>query len=269
MKRIARGRQCSGPGIFAALLVAFLASLGRAAEVMPPPPRDHFNDYAGIVSRDIATQLNQELTQFERDTSNQIVVAIFPKLESPSSIEDYTVRVFQSWGVGQKDRKNGAVLFIFRDDRKMRIVTGYGLEGALPDALAKQIIENEITPLFRAGDFTGGIAAGTRAMIAAVKGEYRGTGQTVADRDRRGTDGTPFGILLPFGIGLLIMFTFLRRIFGRRNDIYGRDGRRSVWVNNSPWWGGSGGGGGSGGSSGGSFSGGGGSSGGGGAGGSW
>ncbi|MEO6244920.1 MAG: TPM domain-containing protein [Opitutaceae bacterium] len=264
MKRIVPALGCRGLGVFAALLLALVASLGRAAETMPPPPRDHFNDYAGIVSRDIATQLNQELTQFERDTSNQIVVAIFPKLESSSSIEDYTVRVFQAWGVGQKDRKNGAVLFVFRDDRKLRIVTGYGLEGALPDALAKQIIENEITPLFRAGDFSGGIAAGTHAIIAAVKGEYRGTGATVADRSR-GTGGTPFGSLLPFGIGLLILFSFIRRLFGRRNVVYGRYGRRGVWVNNTPWWGG----GGSGGSSGGSFSGGGGSSGGGGAGGSW
>jgi uncharacterized protein len=261
-------------------LLAFLCGTLHAAEVIPPAPRDHFNDQAGIVARATAEQLNAELTQFERDTSNQIVVAIFPKMQSDSSIEDYTVRVFQAWGVGRKGTNNGAVLFIFRDDRKVRIVTGYGLEGAIPDATAKRIIENEITPRFRNGDFTGGVAAGTRALMAAARGEYRGTGRTVADGRSPvlGSRGLPFGAIIPFFVFLMILLSILRRIFGRRNVMYGGRGRRNVWVNNSPWWWGGGGGGGFGGGGGsswgsggggGSFSGGGGSTGGGGAGGSW
>ena len=248
-----------------ALIGVLLLSFARAAEVIPPAPRDHFNDYAGIVRADTARQLNTELTQFERDTSNQIVVAIFPHMESPSSIEDYTVRVFQAWKVGSKDRNNGAVLFIFSQDRKLRVVTGYGLEGALPDALCKQIIENEITPRFRNGDLNGGVAAGTRALIAAAKGEYRGTGRTVAERGRGGSPA--------FGLGsfflLLIVGLILRALF-RRNTVYGRRGRSSPWIIGGLGGGSSGGwGGGSSGGGGGSFSGGGGSSGGGGAGGSW
>jgi uncharacterized protein len=247
----------------------FSISLARAAEVIPPAPRDHFNDYAGIVERGTATQLNTELTQFERDTSNQIVVAIFPKMQSDSSIEDYTVRVFQAWKVGQKDRSNGAVLFIFSQDRKLRIVTGYGLEGALPDALCKRIIEEEITPRFRVGDFSGGAAAGTRALMAAAKGEYRGTGRTVADQ-RRGSASSGVTPFLPFIIFFIVIALITRS--RRRNTVLGR---RGTWVDHTPWWGGgggwSGGGGGgwSGGGGGGSFSGGGGSTGGGGAGGSW
>jgi uncharacterized protein len=244
--------------------------VAHAAEVMPPAPRDHFNDYAGIVAPATTTQLNRELEQFERDTSNQIVVAIFPHMQSGSSIEDYTVRVFQAWRVGQKQQNNGAVLFIFSQDRKLRIVTGYGLEGALPDALCKRIIEEEITPRFRNGDFTGGAAAGTRAMMAAVRGEYRGTGRTAADQSsaRDGSSGFPL-----FAVVLVVIFLFVVSRFRRRNTVFGR---RGTWVDHTPWWGGggggwSGGGGGgwSSGGSGGSFSGGGGSTGGGGAGGSW
>src|SRR5206468_709072 len=118
-----------------------IACAGRlfSAEVIPPPPRDHFNDYAGIVATPVARQLEAELTQFERDTSNQVLVAIYPRMQTDSSIEDYTVRVAQSWKVGTQEKKNGAVLFIFSQDRKLFIQVGYGLEGALPDARCKQI----------------------------------------------------------------------------------------------------------------------------------
>jgi uncharacterized protein len=257
--------------LLAPLVCVWFATFARAAEVIPPAPRDHFNDYAGIVAPSTATQLNNELAQFERDTSNQIVVVIYPHMQSASSIEDYTVRVFQAWGVGQKGRSNGAVLFIFSQDRKVRIVTGYGLEGALPDALCKRIIEDEITPRFRAGDFTGGVAAGTRAMMAAARGEYRGTGQTVAEQS--GRSGASSGLPLQWIIAIVFFIVMLAigRRRARGNTVYSR---RGVWTT-GPWWGGggggwSGGGGGwSGGGGGGSFSGGGGSTGGGGAGGSW
>ncbi|HTO03276.1 MAG TPA: TPM domain-containing protein [Opitutus sp.] len=237
------------------------------AEVIPPAPKDHFNDYAGMVSPEVARQLNSELTQFERDTSNQIVVAIYRKMESDSSIEDYTVRVAQAWGVGQQDRKNGAVLFVFQADRAIYIQVGYGLEGVLPDIRAKQIIENEIIPRFRAGDFQGGVVEGTRAMLAAVRGEYQGTGQTV--RDRQGQGGGMRGWMI-IAIFLVII---LQSIFGRRRGtVYSRRGRRGMWMfpgGGSSWGGGSWGGGSGRSGGGGSFSGGGGSFGGGGAGGRW
>ena len=249
--------------IFHLLLAALLGGAAHAAEVLPPAPRDHFNDYAGIIAPGRARALDAELTQFERDTSNQILVAIFPRLPSDASIEDYTVRLFQAWGVGQKDRKNGAVLFIFSQDRKIRIVTGYGLEGVLPDALCKQIIENEIAPRFRNGDFTGGAEAAVHAMLAATRGEYRGTRRTAADRPS-GPDDLGLGGFALIFLGIVVL-SLLRAAF-RRNVVYGRSGRRSIWINSGSSGGWSGGGGGD---SGGSFSGGGGSTGGGGAGGSW
>jgi uncharacterized protein len=105
-------------GVFMALVAARSAA---AAEVIPPRPAQYFNDYAHLVSPAVATELNRQLEQFERDTSSQILVAVYPKMESDSSIEDYAVRVAQSWGVGQKGKDNGAVLFVFIQDHKMCI----------------------------------------------------------------------------------------------------------------------------------------------------
>jgi uncharacterized protein len=247
----------------------------RGAETLLPSPPNHFNDFAGAVPPATAQELDRELAQFERDTSNQIVVAIYPHQQSSAPIEDYAVRLFQAWGVGQKGRNNGALLLMFTQDHKMWITTGYGLEGAMPDALCKRIIEDEIAPRLRAGDFGGGLSAGVHAMIGATRGEYKGTGRTVHDSQSNGS--APFVALLPFivfGVFLLLMIFGRNRQRGR--SVYGRSGRTII---TPPFWGGWGGGSGSGGWSGGSsggfggggggFSGGGGSTGGGGAGGSW
>lgn len=244
-------------------MLALVSSFASAAEIIPPRPPNHFNDFASTVRPETATQLNRELAQFERDTSNQIVVAIYPRMQSGSSVEDYAVRVAQSWGVGQKDRKNGAVLFVFQQTRDIWIATGYGLEGPLPDALCKQIIENEIIPRFRAGDFDGGLSAGVRAIMAAVRGEYRGTGRTAADAQSNSVGATGSGLLFTI-IFVFIILSLLRRQ-SRRGTVYGPRGRRGMWVGPGPFIGGGGGGS----SGGGTFSGGGGSFGGGGAGGRW
>lgn len=246
-----------------------------AAEVIPPAPPYYFNDYAHVVSSQTASQLNQSLEAFERSTSDQILVAVYPKMQSDSSIEDYTVRVARTWRVGQKARNNGAVLFVFIQDHKMFLQVGYGLEGVLPDALAKRIIDEQITPRFRAGDFDGGLSAGVQAIMAAVKGEYRGTGLTVYESRRRTTISWPALILIIFFLGLFF-FGFIAPFFiaifrGTRHGWYYSSGGWGGW--SSGGWGGGGGfsGGGGGGFSGGGggFSGGGGSFGGGGAGGSW
>jgi uncharacterized protein len=239
-----------------------LCSLGlRAAEVIPPAPANHFNDYAGVVPAATAQSLDDELTQFERATSNQILVAIYPHLQSDSSIEDYTVRVAQSWRVGQKDKKNGTVLFIFIQEHKLYIQVGYGLEAVLPDALCKQIIENEITPRFRFGDYAGGVTAGVHAILAATRGEYKGTGRSATDQ-RSNSGSLPLPVVILIFV-IFIIFSIIRR---RSSAVYGRGGRFITYGGGFFGGGGSFGGGGGGG---GSFSGGGGSFGGGGAGGSW
>jgi len=251
--------------IFCCALLGFTASAGSAEEKIPPKPTQYFNDYAQLVSTEKARALNQRLEQFERDTSNQLVVAVFPRMESSSSVEDFTVRIAQSWGVGRKGSNNGAVLFLFMAEHKVYIQVGYGLEGALPDALCHTIIENEIKPRFRAGDYAGGLDAATDAIIAATKGEYRGTGQTNAEASGTSDSSSP---IIPAIIIIAIILTFI--VNRRRQPEYTSFGRRRSAYNdsNTGWWGGWGGGGSDSGSSGG-FSGGGGSFGGGGSGGSW
>jgi uncharacterized protein len=252
---------------FCILLLGF--SL-QAAEVIPPKPTRYCNDYASVLSIPTAQSLDRTLEQLEKTDSTQILVAIYPKMQTDSSIEDYTVRTFKQWGVGQAKTNNGAVLFIFVQEHKLRIEVGYGLEGALPDITCKRIIENEITPRLRRNDWDGAVSAGVTAIIQAAHGEYKGAGRTVQGtrRGRRSNSGVVFLIFLAF-----VIFASTRR---RRGTAYGRAGR-SVW--GGPFWGGGWGGGGgswgggsrSGGGGGwsGGFSGGGGSSGGGGASGSW
>jgi uncharacterized protein len=163
-------------------LFCFLPSAGlHAAEVIPPVPRQYFNDYAHVVPQSDADELNQQLVQFDRDTSNQIVVAIYLKMQSDSDIADYTFRVKETWHVGQKDKNNGAVLFAFIQDRKLFIQVNYGLEGSLPDARCKQIIDQDIAPRFKLGDYTGGLRAGIGAILAATRNEYKGNGRTTGD----------------------------------------------------------------------------------------
>ena len=234
-----------------------------AAERIPPAPAQYFNDYANVVSPRVAEELNSTLKQFERTSSNQLVVAIFPRMESDSAVEDYTVRVAQAWKVGQQDKKNGAVLFAFMQEHQLYIQVGYGLEGVLPDVTAKRIISNEIVPRFREGDVDGGMRAAVQAMIAATQGEYHGTGQTRGDRTGQ---NRPVGLNLGVIFVFIVIFIIISRQRSRRTYVLG--GPRGGW-----WMGPPGGGGGwssgGGSSGGGGFSGGGGSFGGGGAGGKW
>ena len=239
------------------LLIAW-AGTARATEVMPPAPAAYCNDYAHVLSAGTVARLDAKLEQFEQATSTQIVVAIFPTMQTDSSIEDYTVRVAQSWQVGQKGKDNGAVLFVFVAEHKMYIEVGYGLEGALPDITAKQIVSDVIAPHLRQGDFDGGIAAGVDAILAATQGEYKGTGSTVGQRHQQTSD------TLSSGVFLIILILFIGfRIFAGGSRVYGSGGYYRGGGGFGGWSGGGGGGGGGG------FSGGGGSFGGGGAGGSW
>jgi uncharacterized protein len=247
---------------FCIILVLLFGCRLFAQEVIPPAPTAFFNDYAGVISPGTASQLNQTLENFERQTSEQIVVAVFPKMQSDSDIADYTVRVARAWKVGQKDKNNGAVLFVFVQNHKMFLEVGYGLEDVLPDALCKRIIDEQITPRFKAGDYDGGLTAGVQAILAATKGEYKGNGTTVADGQTH-QSVAPF-----FKLGFIVLVVIIV-IFARGSGMF------LPWLllsssGSSRGWGGGGFGGGGGFSGGGGgFSGGGGSFGGGGAGGSW
>ena len=249
---------------FCIIFVLLLGCRLFAQEVIPPAPTAYLNDYAHVISAGTVSQLNSTLESFERQTSEQILVAIYPKMESDSSIEDYTVRVARDWKVGQKDKNNGAVLFVFVQDHKVYLQVGYGLEGVLPDALCKRIISEQITPRFNASDFDGGLTAGVQSILAATQGEYKGTGATAADSRTMHESIGPF-----FKLGFIVLIIIII-IFTRGSGMF------LPWLllssgGSSRSWGGGGfsSGGGFSGGGGGGFSGGGGSFGGGGAGGSW
>lgn len=241
-----------------------LCLLLPASAALPPKPDRYVEDTAGVLSPQEEASLNSKLEQFERSTSCQVLVATFPEVPADYQMEDFTQRTAEAWGVGRKQSDNGAVLFLFPGSRKLRIEVGYGLEGAIPDAVAKRIIERAIVPSFRAGDFDGGVARGVDAILAAAKGEYSGTGHTVADQQ-----GADIDQQMQLPVIFLILFVILIIVLGaakNRGTYFGPDGRHSVWFPSSGGndsWGGGGGG------SGGGFSGGGGGFGGGGASGGW
>ncbi len=249
-------------------MLALAVTAVPAAEQLPEKPARFFNDYTGTVDRDVGDGLNERLAKYERESSNQLLVVFYPRMLTDSSIEDYCTRVFEKWGAGRADRDNGAVLFVFNEEHKMRIQTGYGLEASLTDAECFRIIEG-MKPFFRAGNYTGGASFAVSAMIEATKGEYQGSGKTLAEDQ----DDPQWWIMIIVLTFILVFYFYNQN--QARSYVYDSKGRRRVergpgWYSSSWSSGGDGGGGGGGGDGGGSsFSGGGGSTGGGGASGGW
>jgi uncharacterized protein len=252
------------------LLVAVAhAAAAFASDPLPAKPTGYVSDKAGILSPNTVAALNARLEAFERETSNQVIVATFPRVPDGYVLEDFTQRTAEAWGIGQKKEDNGVALFVFPSDRRTRIEVGYGLEGALPDAMAKRIIENEMLPAFRAGDFDSGVRRAVTAILQATRGEYKGADRTVAETEE---NGEIFWIIVFLVVLLIILMIAANRGVLQRGTYYGPRGRRVVWYPDiGGGWrgGGSSGGSGWGSGGGGGFSGGGGSFGGGGASGSW
>lgn len=236
---------------------AFL-TIAAAATVPPSPEPRYVFDEAGWLSRPAFQALDSRLQANERETSSQLLVAIFKAVPQDAEMVDFSQRVFEAWKPGQAGRDNGAILFVFAADRKLRIHTGYGLEGALPDARCKQIIEDVIAPLLREGRKEDAIISGVAAMIAATKGEYKGTGRTNLDERGNGNISEFMFFIIP----LLVVISKLYQFFNPDVIITRRGSRHGGWGGGGFSGGGWGGGGGG-------FSGGGGRSGGGGASGGW
>ena len=177
-----------------ALLVTSVFAFGDI-----PAPTKHFNDNVGIVTPAVAQALDKELTEFEKATSNQVVVIVANNFDG--ALEDTTQKLFHTWGIGQKDKNNGVVLFWFTDSRKIRIEVGYGLEGCLPDVTAKRIISEQITPSFKEKKWDIGITQGVHSIMAATKGEYKGTAPVVNIED----DISIWKILAVLGIVIVVV----------------------------------------------------------------
>lgn len=152
--------------------IAFSQDAFDADKLLTQKPRQLVNDYTGTLTSDQQQALENKLVAVDDSTSTQIAVVIIPTLNG-KDIADFNIELGRAWGVGGKDNNNGVVLLIAKNDHKLNIATGYGLEGALPDLVAKQIIEDVIVPNFKGDDYYRGIEEGTDAIIQAVKGEYK------------------------------------------------------------------------------------------------
>jgi uncharacterized protein len=165
------------------LCVSFFAVAQKA---VPELWGQRVHDEAKVLSAATVDNLEKQLKSFEDSTTNQIAVLIVPSLDG-EVIEQYSLRVVETWKLGQAKNDNGVLLLVSIGDRKVRIEVGQGLEGVLTDALSSRIIRNEIAPNFRRGDYEGGIVAAVDAIIKATKGEYKA--DNVTARGRRGGGG--------------------------------------------------------------------------------
>jgi uncharacterized protein len=147
------------------LLIAF-----AAAQIAVPPLKARVTDLTGTLSSQQRSALEQTLAEFEARKGSQLAVLMVPSTQ-PETVEQYAVRVQESWKLGRKGIDDGVLLLIAKDDRKLHIEVGYGLEGALPDAVAKRIIDEDIVPRFKQGDFYGGVRAGVDRTMRVIEGE--------------------------------------------------------------------------------------------------
>ena len=180
-----------------------------------PPLQSRVTDLTGTLNAQQRAALEQTLEEFEARKGSQIAVLLVPTTQPETAVE-YGVRVFDAWKLGRRGVDDGALLLVAKEDRRVWIVTGRGLEGPLPDAAVKRIVEDDITPRFRGGDFYGGIRAGTDRIMRTLEGEP-------LPAPRRGAPAGPVGQavhlnlewLIPAFIVLMIAQSLLNRIFGR------------------------------------------------------
>lgn len=181
----------------------------HAAEV--PPLKGYVNDYANMISPAVRTKLTNELKEFERTDSTQIVILTIPSLEG-QVIEEYSIKVAESWKIGQKGRDNGIIFIVANQERKIRIEVGRGLEGKLTDLTAGRIIDLVVKPRFKRGDFSGGFVAGVAALIDATKGEFKA--DDLKPSKTKKSFSPFFTILLFGGVALLILGSISRPLGG-------------------------------------------------------
>ena len=204
------------------------------------------NDYANALKSDEEQTLNGLLKDFETKTTNQIFVSIQDRIPSEVSLEEYVNELFERWHPGQKGQDNGALLAIFIQDRKLRIETGYGLEGDLTDAASKLIIENDIAPAFKQNDYYSGIQKGLQSMIRTIDPNY--TLPSTLPQPKSYPSSRPSSPISPIFIFFLIWggLMLLRILMAIGRSQSGWNSSRTGWSRQSPlpsrdmgnllWW---------------------------------
>jgi uncharacterized protein len=251
--------------IFALLTgIAFLTSTVYAQK-FPDKPEGFVNDYAHILRPGQIQQLDRKLSNYRDTTSNEVAIVTVPSLQG-YAIDQFSLKVLDKWSIGQHDKRNGVLIFVAPNERKMRIEVGYGLEGALPDIIAGHIVNNVMKPYFKKGEYYQGLNQAVNAIMLQVAGEYKP--EITKNKDKGGNSAFP----ILFIIAVIIYIIIIRRDGPRQNGGGGRGKRRRTYGSSGiiffpgggggSWGGGSGGFGGGGGfggfSGGGGFAGGGG-----------
>lgn len=215
--------------LLSTLILFFSIFIGYCQEVIPPVPPHYFEDYTSSVNTEDAAKLDKLLEDYERDTSNQILFVIYPVMESTDSIQSYTLRVAQKWGVGQQDKSNGIVIFVFKNEHTYFGQVGYGLEESMPDSKLKRILEATMVPQFRTGNISQGVEDGIHGIIEGLKKDnYVGNGKTVHEKVEELNVSTEniIGAIVVSIVILGVAIYFCAK--GRSPDynIYSRRGRR-------------------------------------------
>jgi len=202
---------------FAIAVVLIFALAPSAARAAFPAPKGYVSDFAKVISPDVRNRVNAMLAQFERQTGAEVAVVTLPTLEE-RPIEDVAVELFEQWGIGKKGQDNGVLFLIAPNERRTRIEVGYGLEGAINDAMAGRILDEAVMPHFRAGKMSEGIAAGA-IMIVGVVSKREGMGfdpmasygagaqQIMAPP---GDEGGPLSVILKIAILIVMIIVFIR-----------------------------------------------------------
>jgi uncharacterized protein len=189
-------------------LLTLVAAISRA-DVAVPPFSARVIDLTGTLSGSTVASIEAKLANLENQKGSQIAVLIVPSTQ-PEEIEQYSIRVSDAWKVGRKKIDDGAILLVAKNDRRVRIEVGRGLEGAMPDAIANRILDEVIAPRFKAGDFDGGVEAGVDKMIAVVDGEPLPAPDVKWERSGNLTNLLPLLLVVVF-----VASGVLRAILGR------------------------------------------------------
>lgn len=208
------------------VIFALISYLPAWAQDFPPAPNRLVSDYTNTLSAPEIQHLERKLVAFDDSTSTQIAVVIM-KSVGGYDIADYGVRLAQQWGIGSAENDNGILLLVALGDRRVTIQTGYGVEGAVPDVIARRIIDNEITPAFRQEAYFQGIDRATDALISYTKGEYN-TPRRINKDDH---SGIPIVIVLMIIVIVVALISRSSGGGGNGGEMMGSRGVSDVF-----WW---------------------------------
>ena len=191
------------------LCFALLPILGwSASEVALPTLTERVTDLTGTLSADDKASLTASLTALEKDKGAQVAIVMLPTTQ-PEAIEQFSIRLADAWKIGRKGVDDGVIIIVAKNDRKMRVEVGYGLEGAIPDAIAKRIVAEQMGPRFREGDFAGGLKAAVATLDKVIRGE-----PLPAPVVKTAESGTDPGDALTFLLIVFFMAGVIRSMFG-------------------------------------------------------